>query len=61
MAGSRGNGSGVREMSSRLEALINEKRTLETKLVQVQSMMLFIDSMMAEEMLAVANERGKAS
>jgi hypothetical protein len=48
-------------MSSRLEALINEKRTLETKLVQVQSMMLFIDSMMAEEILAVANERGKAN
>ncbi len=61
MAGSRGSGSGVREMSSRLEALINEKRTLETKLVQVQSMMLFIDSMMAEEMLRVANERGKAN
>jgi hypothetical protein len=48
-------------MSNRLEALINEKRTLETKLVQLQSMILLIDSMMAEEMLAVANERGKAN
>ncbi len=48
-------------MGSRLEELVNEKKALETKMVQVQSMMLIIDSMIVEEMLLLSEEGGKAN
>ena len=41
----------VRDMNRRLEKLMDEKRSLKTQLVQIQSMLFTIDFYISEELL----------
>lgn len=46
--------------TSRLESLIEEKRSLQTQLVQIQAMLYSIDHYISEELLAQADLEGES-
>jgi surface polysaccharide O-acyltransferase-like enzyme len=48
-------------MKSDLDKMIEERQTLQTQLVQVQSMLYLIDYYISEELLAEVDVKGKAS
>lgn len=48
-------------MKSRLEMLVEERQTLQTKMVQIQSMLYLVDSYISDELLMQIEREGKAS
>ena len=48
-------------MKNDLEKMMEERQTLQTQLVQVQSMLYLIDYYISEELLAEVDVKGKAS
>lgn len=56
-----GDSSGVVVMTNELERMLEEKQTLQTQLVQVQSMLYLIDYYISEELLDGVDLKGKAN
>ena len=48
-------------MKTHLEKLLEEKQALQTKLVQVQSMLYLLDDLIAEELLRGVEMKGQAN